>query len=92
MHDFASRQSDARGCTILQIEVQGKLRQMHIHVITDRRDTLHELDLKKMQCLLLGYLLHCFEFILTFNLCLTKQEPHSLEYWHILLNDTFEIS
>lgn len=38
----------------------------------------------------LGYLSQCVEFILTFNLCLTKQDPNSLGYWHRLLTDAFE--
>lgn len=38
---FPSGQPDARGCTILQIEVQGERRQMRIHVTTDRKEALH---------------------------------------------------
>lgn len=38
---FSSGQPDARGCTVLQIEVQGEQRQMRIHVTTDRREALH---------------------------------------------------
>lgn len=43
---FPSGQPDARGCSVLQIEVQGKQRQMRVHVITDRRDAFHASGLK----------------------------------------------